>query len=123
MKRDHRFFETWCRKMNMRAVCRIKEDAADILIADSGEPFMGTNEHGEVGRWYRTGFAIDQGDTTWLASFNDYNAVEFDLLSKNEGQQRRVNECLVHARDTLNKTVAAGLYDHGRRESFSKRPN
>jgi len=123
MKRDHRFFEQWARRQNMKPVCRVAEADADILIADSGEPFMGTNKDGNLGRWYRTAFAIDQGDKTWLASFNDYPATEFDLVSKREGQQRRVNECLVFARDTLSKTAATGLYDHGRRESFSKRPN
>jgi hypothetical protein len=129
MKRDHRFFERWCQRMNMRAVGRFNTDRdgndlpADILIADSGEPFYGANAEGIVGRWYRTAYAIDRGDTTWLASFHDHNAVEFDLVSLETGFKRRVDECFDAAVDTLRKTDAAGLYDHGRRESFSKRPH
>lgn len=122
LKRDFRFFEQWARKHNMLPVMRVKEKHGDILIADSGHAFLGSNDAGELGRWYRTAFAIDRGDTTWIASFNDYNAVEFDLVSKNEGQNTRVNECLATARDTLQKLAHTGLFD-GRRQGFSKRPH
>jgi hypothetical protein len=123
VKRDFRFFEAWCAKMNMRAVGRYPQKNADILVADSGEPFVGANDKGIIGRWYRTGYAIDQQDKTWLASFHDYPAADYDLLSRAEGQKRRVNECLEHAKKTLNQTAAAGLYDDGRKDSFSIRPN
>lgn len=123
MKKDFRFFELWCVQMNMRAVGRFPEKQADILIADSGEPFWGPNKEGIIGRWYRTAFCIDQHDKTWLASYHDYPASDYDLLSRKEGQKRRVNECLEHAKKTLAQTAATGLYDNGRKENFSIRPN
>lgn len=122
MKRDFRFFERWARWQNMKPVVRVKEKHGDILIADSGQSFTGLNSDGELGRWYRTGYAIDRGSKTWIASCNDYNAVEFDLVSRNEGQQRRVNECLLFARDNLKKLAATGLFN-GTGKGFSQRPN
>ena len=112
MKRDHRFFENWARENNMRPVVRIKEKGGDILIADSGEPFYGVNGEGLLGRWYRTAFAIDRGDKTWIASTHDYDAVEYDAVSRRAGQEKRINECLAYARETLKQTSKAGLY-HG----------
>ena len=111
MKRDYKFFEEWARKNNMKPVMRIIEKSGDILVADSGEPFFGTNEQGVLGRYYRTGFAIDRGDKAWLASTNDYPAEEYDTMSRREGQEQRVNECLVYAREALIQTAKAGLYD------------
>lgn len=122
MKRDFRFFERWARKQHMLPVMRVIEKDGDILIADSGHPFVGTNGDGELGRWYRTGYAIDRGSKTWIASFNDYNAVEFDLVSRNEGQNQRVNDCLQFARDNLEKFATAGLFN-GKGKSFSQRPH
>ena len=120
MQRDFRFFEKWARTQNMLPVMRVKEKHGDILIADSGQQFLGTNSDGELGRWYRTGFAIDRGSKTWIASFNDYNAVEFDLVSRNEGQKRRVEDCLEYARNTLDKFAQTGLFN-GNGQSFSQR--
>ena len=95
----------------MRPIVRIAEDHADILIADSGEPFYGANEEGVLGRWYRTAFAIDRGDQTWVASTNIYDAVEYDAVSKRQGQEQRVNDCLMHARVVLNEMHKSGLFN------------
>jgi hypothetical protein len=109
-KRDFRFFEQWARENKMKPVVRVVEDGGDILIADSGEPFFGENEEGLLGRWYKAGFAIDRGDKTWVASTNYYSATEYDLVSKREGQQHRVNDCLAYARVALKATLEVGLY-------------
>ena len=96
----------------MKPVVRITEKDGDILIADSGEAFFSENDEGLLGRWYKTGFAIDRGNKTWIASTNYYPAADYDLLSKREGQQQRVNDCLLHARVVLAESNKAGLYDN-----------
>jgi hypothetical protein len=95
----------------MRPVVKVNEKDGDILIADSGEPFFGTNDAGVLGRWYRTGYALDRGDQVWVASTNVYDAVEYDTVSRREGQQDRVNDCLEHARNALSQISQSGLFN------------
>ena len=108
--KGHKYFEKYAQRHNMRPVVRVTEEDADILIADSGEPFYGENADGQLGFWYRTAFAFLR-DKAWIASSHEYPAGEFALLSKREGQERRVNDCLECARTALALTVEVGLYD------------
>lgn len=111
-ERDHRFFEEWARRMNMKPVMKVIDPEADILLADSGEPFFGANQDGELGQWYRTGYAIDR-DGAQLGNFNEYPAEEYADISAAAGQQARIKECLAYAREALKLTINAGLYKDG----------
>lgn len=71
MKIDHRFFEQWAKKNNMRPVIKVSDREGDILIADSGEPFDARDDDGNMRRVFRTAFAIQRGKV-WTASTNDY---------------------------------------------------
>lgn len=122
MKRDYRFFEMWARRNNMVPVGRFEEKEGFVLIADSGEPFTGLNDDNIYARWYRTAFCIER-DSTWTAHWQFYPAADYDLMSRAEGQKRRVQECLTFARDTLHKFAETGLYDDSRKQSFSQRPH
>lgn len=93
----------------MVPVCKVQDDLGEILVADSGEPFYGTNEEGILGRWYRTGYAINR-DGLDIGNFCDYPAEEFGDLSRRDGQERRVNECLIAARETLKQFEEVGRY-------------
>lgn len=119
--KDHHFFENWARKMNMRPVMKVEEKDGDILVADSGEPFFGVNADGTLGRWYRTGYAIQRG-VAWIGNFAEYPAEEFGDVDKRKGQETRVNECLVAAREILKQTKDVGLYN-GREANFDTRLN
>lgn len=99
----------------MRPIARVEEAHGDILIADSGEV---VNEGGSM--FYRTGFAIER-DKAWLASYHDYDWLEFPNLTLRGKQQARVNEALSYARKYLAQTHEAGLYDGGK--SFSQPVN
>lgn len=106
-KRDFRFFEEWARRNKMKPFVRVEEQHGDILIADSGSVIT---EGGKT--FYRTGFAIDRpGDKTWLASYHDYDWMEFANETLAGKQQARVNEALEYARMYLKQTHEAGLYD------------
>ena|SRR5690554_1996935 len=112
-KRDYHFFEQWARRNRMKPVVRVEEKHGDILIADSGEPFL---EDGELK--YRTGFAIER-EKAWLAAYQDYQWNEFPDRTLAGKQEARVNEALAYARMYLAQTKAAGLYDGGK-NSFSQ---
>lgn len=107
MKRDYRFFEQWARRNQMRPICRVEDEHADILIADSGEPIV--SEGKQV---YRTAFAIDR-DKTWLASTAETSVIDPEMLARTPrgAQEYRVNEALAHARRAISETHATGLYD------------
>ena len=121
MGRDHNYFESWAREMKMRPVCKVQDRDGDILVADSGEPFYGTNADGVLGRWYRTGFAINR-DQVWLGNYCEYDANSFADESKRRGQEIRINEAVVAGRETLRLTKEVGLYD-GREASLSSQLN
>lgn len=119
--RDHTFFEGWARANNMFPVKRERDDSwpADILFADSGVPFFGENQDGIYGRWYRTAFAFET-DQAWTASYCDYPAQDFDLISRHQGQQQRVNEAESAALGYLMQLNDSGLFDHARKADFAK---
>lgn len=108
-KRDYHFFEKFCRANGMLPVCRVEgEKDGDILIADSGKPVDGN---------YKTAFAIDRGDKSWLASIEETPFLDPEMTSRTPrgAQEYRVNECLRYARRAIEQTAQAGLYggDHG----------
>lgn len=92
---------------------------ADILFADSGTPFFGENEQGIYGRWYRTAFAYET-DEAWTASYAEYPAQDFDLLSRAEGQKRRLNEAETAALGNLMLLNDSGIFDDARKADFSQ---
>lgn len=105
----------------MVPINRARDDSwpADILFADSVRPFYGENEQGIFGRWYRTAFAYET-DEAWTASYAEYPAQDFDLLSSHEGQKRRLNEAETAALGNLMLLNDSGLFDDARKDSFAE---
>lgn len=108
----------------MVPVKRTRDDSwpADILFADSVTPFFGKNQEGIYGRWYRTAFAYET-DSAWTASYAEYPAQDFDLLSKREGQKRRLNEAETAALGNLMLLNDSGLFDDARKNDFARIQN
>jgi len=109
-------WDDMCRKYGVKPILKETCKDGDLLIGDSGYPFFGKDNDGNQSFIYRTAYAI-QRDVLEFGAFNNYDATEFASMSKREGQQKRINECLVYARDALAISVKAGLYDG--RESHS----
>lgn len=103
-------FEKYVRNHHMAPVGRFELKTADVLVADSGEWFWGKNKEGIEGRWYRTMFAFER-DKMWVGSYEEYPAVDYDLISAAEGQKKRVEESLEYASNYLKQLTDAGLYD------------
>lgn len=103
-KRNYAFFENFARQIGMQPICRVVgEKDGDILIADSGKTVDGM---------YKTAFAIDRGDQSWLASVGETPFLDPQMTSRTPlgAQQYRINECLEAARKALRETAKAGLY-------------
>ena len=122
MKRDFRFFEQWARRNGMAPVMRIKDvtvngaPVGDILVADSGSPIeLARTPDGEPAphrRYYRTAWALDRGDKTWHASWNDYPMDTLLVYTERSKAQMRVKEAVDAATEQL-KLLASpsiGLY-------------
>ena len=106
----------------MRPIER-KRDASwptDILFADSVVPFWGENKEGIYGRWYRTAFAYNRDDEMWTASFHEYPASEFDLVSSEAGKKQRLNEAEIAALANLMLLNDSGIFDESRKADFAK---
>ena len=101
----------------MRPVIKISDREGDILIADSGEPFEARDDDGKMRRIFRTAFAIQRGKV-WTASTNDYPESDYFGNSRRDSQQKRVDDCLTHARAQLANCLSVGMYDGHR--SISK---
>lgn len=122
--KDYRFFEQWARRNGMLPIQRITDvtingkPVADILIADSGAlinavqyPPVEGQEH-RMFAFYRTGFAIDRGDKTWFATFNDYPSDSFAEYASAEGKQgKRLEEAVQYATRALAQSQEVGLYE------------
>jgi len=121
-KKAPSFFEGWARKNNMIPVGRYTFEEGDILVADSDEPFWGSGEGGTMLKFFRTGFAIFR-EQAWIASTHDYFVSEMGPLTKRGARDFRIKEALEYGQKYLQQTADAGLYDDGRKESFSKRPD
>ncbi len=114
MQRDHKFFDQWARNNNMRPVMKVADREGDILLADSGEPFEARDDDGNLRRVYRTAFAIQRGKV-WTASTNDYPEMDYFGISRRDSQQKRIDDCLIHARAQMADCLSVGLYDGQRR--------
>ena len=106
----------------MIPVGRYTFEEGDILVADSDEPFWGSGEGGTMLKFFRTGFAIFR-EQAWIASTHDYFVSEMGPLTKRGARDFRIKEALEYGQKYLQQTADAGLYDDGRKESFSKRPD
>lgn len=115
--RDRNFFEEWAKRNNMKAVMKVVDPDGEILLADSGEPFVL-----DGAAVYRTGYAINRAGLE-IGDYHDYPAMEMFGLSKAAGQNQRINEALAHARQTQSQLKAAGFYDADRKDAFSPRPD
>ena len=110
-------FETWARKNNMKPVIKVTDKEGDILIADSGQPFETRDEEGRLIRVYRTGFAIMRGRIL-TGTINDYKQGDPEYVGGNNGQQMRIDDCLIFARKQMADCLSVGLYDGIRRISY-----
>lgn len=122
--KDYRFFEQWARRNGMLPIQRIADvtingkPVADILLVDSGDlinavsyPPVEGQEH-RMFAFYRTGFAIDRGDKTWFATFNDYSSDAFSEYASKEGKQgQRLKEAVEYATRALMQSQEVGLYE------------
>ncbi len=118
-KKAPQFFEVWARRNNMVPVGRYSFDEGDILVADSGESFMGKTEENIYLKFFRTGFCIYR-EQNWLASTHDYLVSEMGPRTEAGARDFRIKEALEHGQKCLNQTAEAGLYDADRKASFSK---
>ena len=100
----------------MRPLMKVSDPEGDILLADSGAMIETFSEQGQRQLVYRTGFAIMRGKV-WTASTNEYHRGQPEFASGHEGQQRRINDCLLHARKQMKDCLSVGLYDGQRRIS------
>lgn len=124
-KRDFRFFEAYARHNKMKPVCRVIEKSADILIADSGKRIIEAGPEGSIAVFYRTAYAIDRGDKTWIASMNETSALAPEMVSRTERgrQEYRVDECLTFARKHLADMTKAELFsDDGGQKRIARPP-
>ena len=94
----------------MMPLVKVSDPHGDILIADSGGLVEGEDDLGRTRMVYRTAFSIQRGKV-WTASTHDYAPGEPEHCSGNEGQQRRLDDVLTHARAQLRQCLSVGMYN------------
>lgn len=103
-KRDHQWFDQWCRRAGMAPVRKYEDSDGDVLIADSGVPIKT-----EDGDRILTAYAIDRGGAQ-IGCYEKYDPIEFFGMSVEAGREFRVKEALKFARQKKAEFLAHGIF-------------